>query len=284
MKPKFYYHDTKIRGHVEQIHYTAYNVKGEAVEKYANVYLPAAYDGEKRFNILYLMHGGGGSPDAWFDSCPLKNVFDYSIGEEGVSPCIVVTPTYYTAGNTPDDFAHEGEKTLLFQKELVRDLIPAVESKYHTYAKTTDAEGLKASRMHRAFGGFSMGSVTTWNALLENIDAFAYFLPLSGDSWIIEQLGGKEHGYETAKAIHDKVLASGYKPDEYFIYFMTGTKDIAYDQVKGQVNGMLQFPDTFIEATGFNKGNFLWHYEEGAVHSYEWVCNYVYQALPYLFK
>ncbi len=284
MKPKYVHHDVKVRGQIERLPYTTINQKGEKIEKYANVYLPAGYTDEKSYNILYLMHGGGGNPDAWLDSCPFKNMLDYSFSADGVNPCIVVTPTYYTEGNGEDGFEHEGEKTLLFQKELVQDLIPAVEGKYHTYAESTDASGLKASRMHRAFGGFSMGSVTTWNAFTENIDAFAYFLPLSGDCWAIERLGGKTHAEETAKYLHDKAVASGYGPDEYFIYALTGTKDIAYEQLYGQVMAMRKFPDTFIDATGFAGGNFLWHFEDDAVHTYDWVCQYLYQALPVLFK
>ena len=37
-----------------------------------------------------------------------------------------------------------------FQKELVNDLMPTVENKFSTYAKSTTDEGFKASRGHRA--------------------------------------------------------------------------------------------------------------------------------------
>ena len=285
MRAKFHQCDVKNRGKIERVTYTVKNSKGDAVEKYANVYLPYGYDGVKKYNILYLMHGGGGNPDAWLDSCMLKNMLDHSFCDEGVEPCIVVMPTFYTdtgeAGFDPDG---DGRRTMAFQTELKEVLIPAVEGKYCTYAETTDAAGQKASRMHRAFGGFSMGSVTTWNAFMENMDAIAYFLPLSGDCWAVEPLGGKSHPDETAEILHDKAWASGYKPNEYFIYTMTGTKDIAFDQLLGQVMAMRKYPDTFIEAGGFAAGNFLWHFEEEFIHSYECVCQYVYWALPWLFK
>ena len=48
-------------------------------------------------------------------------------------------------------------RRVAFQKELAEDLIPAVETAYKTYAETVDPAGLKASRLHRGFGGFSMG-------------------------------------------------------------------------------------------------------------------------------
>lgn len=40
-------------------------------------------------------------------------------------------------------------------------LTPAVEGKYSSYAQSTAAADLTASRDHRAFMGFSMGSVAT---------------------------------------------------------------------------------------------------------------------------
>ena len=62
-------------------------------------------------------------------------------------------------------------------------LTPAVEGKYHTYAKSTSAEDLKASRDHRAFGGFSLGSVTTWLEFCYDYDYIRYFAPMSGSCW-----------------------------------------------------------------------------------------------------
>lgn len=37
------------------------------------------------------------------------------------------------------------------------------EDRYSTYAEGTSAQELTESRSHRAFAGFSMGSVTTWH-------------------------------------------------------------------------------------------------------------------------
>lgn len=284
MKVKYNHGDVLNRGCIRQVPYQTVNEQGETVDKYANVYLPYGYDPEKPYNIFYLMHGGGGNADAWLDSCPLKNMLDQSIASGELEPLIVVTPSYYTPGTGAPGMDGEYHKTLAFQKELVEDLMPAVESAYHTFAPSTDREGLHASRMHRGFGGFSMGAVTTWNAFIRNIDYIGYFMPLSGDCWAIERLGGSSQSEKTARYLHDAAAQSGYKPDEYFIYTLTGTGDIAFKQVYGQVGAMLQFPDTFVDATGFNAGNFCYHFEEGAVHAYPDVCQYVYQALPCFFK
>ena len=41
----------------------------------------------------------------------------------------------------------------------------------------------KASRDHRIFGGFSLGSVTTWLEFCYDYDYIKYFIPMSGSSW-----------------------------------------------------------------------------------------------------
>ncbi len=54
----------------------------------------------------------------------------------------------------------------------------------NTYADSTDEAGLEKSRMHRAFGGYSMGGVTTWEVLAQDPQYFAYFMPMAGDCWL----------------------------------------------------------------------------------------------------
>ncbi|MBQ1975635.1 MAG: ParB/RepB/Spo0J family partition protein, partial [Ruminococcus sp.] len=53
----------------------------------------------------------------------------------------------------------EKEKIPNFYKEVIQDIIPAVEMKYNTYLTDPSAEGIKATRDHRAFTGYSRGSV-----------------------------------------------------------------------------------------------------------------------------
>ena len=60
------YHDVNRRGRIERVDYSTTDEAGKMVAKYANVYLPYGYDKadlEKKYNILYVMHGGGGSPE-----------------------------------------------------------------------------------------------------------------------------------------------------------------------------------------------------------------------------
>ena len=84
MLKEFTYRDIDYRGRIERVTYTGRHPEGESCEKYANVYLPYGYDpcdAEKKYNVLYLMHGGGGNPDAWLDTCHIKNMLDCCLYE-----------------------------------------------------------------------------------------------------------------------------------------------------------------------------------------------------------
>ena len=277
------------RGRIERITYQATNVKGATLQKSANVYLPADYDAapEQRYNILYLMHGGGGNEDAWLDSCPVKNVLDRLNAEGKLAPTIVVFPTYYTEGNTPEtaDFRIAGrEEVIAFQPELMHNLVPAVESRYRTWAKSVDAAGLAESRMHRGFGGFSMGASNTWMTFTHNLASFGWFMPLSGDCWELETMGGRTRSAETAALLAKVAADGGFGPREYFIYALTGSEDIALENLTPQIEAMKARPEQFQATDDFALGNLRFEVADGYPHAYEYVVTYVERALPTFFR
>ena len=188
--PEGYFDAAENGGMVVSIKYDTKNYSGdeEEFEKTAYVYLPYGYDQddtEKRYNVFYLMHGGGGSEKDFFggvlEETDMKKLIDNMIANGDMEPCIVVTPSY----NNP----YNGDATACckyFANELVNDLIPAVEGTYNTYAENVKSSGIKDSRMHRAFGGFSMGSECTWWVFEYALEEVGYFMPISGDSWCVE--------------------------------------------------------------------------------------------------
>ena len=281
----FEYQDENCRGRIERFDY----IGTEDAKKYALVYLPNGYDAEpqRRYDILYLMHGGGGSPDAWLDSCPFKNMLDRSIASGRAKPLIVVFPTFYKTistrkdGQIDHDFEHAS--VLSFQEELTSQLIPALEGRYRTFAEGTDPESLKKARTHRGFGGFSMGAVNTWYACYLHIDYFSVFLPLSGDLWLYGEKGGGKKPRETALALKDAAVKNGLGPKDFAIYAATGTKDIACPNLTPQIEAMKQLGDFYQFSEDFAKGNLHYLLAEGYYHEYPAVYQYVYNYLPYLF-
>lgn len=283
---KYQYHDVNFRGTIDRVAYQTTNSAGEPRDKYANVYLPYGYDAadkEKRYNILYLMHGGGGNPDAWLDCCKIKNMLDHGIDAKEIEPLIVVFPSYYNekvsrAGRP--DAAEERLKTKSFLPELTGELLPAVEGKYKGYAKGTSDAELRAARAHRGFGGFSMGSCTTWFVFLNKLAYFRTFVPLSGDSWELEPKGGGTRAEETARLLRDAAVNFGL---DYRIFAATGTQDAAAAALTPQIEAMKKFPEAFVFSGDPAQGNLHYEVAEGEVHAYEAVYQYLYHYLPYLF-
>ena len=97
------------------------------------------------------------------------------------------------------DYADANSYCEALPEELANDLIPVVESRYRTYAETTDAAGLECSREHRAIGGFSMGAVTTWYALEHTLPFFKYFMPVSADCWSLGRFASMNRPDDTAR-------------------------------------------------------------------------------------
>ena len=284
--PTDYFTPADRGGKVVRLDYetSTYDAENQRLSKYAFVYLPYGYEEsnpQARYNVFYLMHGGGGTAERYLGGengeQPLKRILDHMIDNGDIEPTIVVTPTFY-----PDDRSGPEDKlTANFHHELINDLVPAVESAFHTYAQTTDEAGLKASREHRAFGGFSMGSVTTWYTFINCLDYFKYYMPISGDCWQYGRMGSNDENYKnTAAYLNSIVESSGYTATDYYIYAATGTNDIAYDAMSAQIEAMKAYPNSFIYDQDFSKGNFYYGVVPGGTHNNTYMNQYIYNALP----
>ncbi len=231
-----------------------------------NVYLPYGYDENKMYNIFYLMHGGGENENTIFsDDVNLDLILDHMIMNGELDPLIVVTPTFNkTSAQT-------------FYNEFRESVIPFVEGKYSTYAKSTSAADIAASRMHRAFGGFSMGSCATWAVACHCMDICGYYMPLSGDNWEAND------GYGKAKTVADEIDRRGLSKDQYFIFCATGSDDIAYPNMNPQIDEMKKMNSHFVYTSDFSKGNFYYLVANGKTHWWGYVRHYIYDALPSFF-
>ncbi len=163
---KFYDAASEQPGTVVRLDYstTAY---GAEQPGWVNVYLPYGYDenGTERYNIIYFLHGTNETQDSLIGDEKVKNAIDNMIEVGVVAPFIMVCPTYYYDYET-----RAIDMAAFSQKEMRNDIMPAVESKYRTYAETTDDAGFIASRDHRAFCGFSRGCYACWHQFFNSLD------------------------------------------------------------------------------------------------------------------
>ncbi len=265
------------QGSIERLSY-----KWGTDTKYFNVYLPNGYnqsDTSKKYNVVYLMHGGGEDENLLFggpgQNKELKVIIDNMIAKGDIGPAIFVTPSFYKGNN---DVAG-------FPQELTTSVIPLVETKYNTYLKSTSAADMKASREHRAFGGFSMGSVCTWYTFINCLDYVKYFMPFSGDCWALGSTAGSSKPAETAQYLADVVKKSGYQaPQDYKLFCATGSEDIAYPNMKPQIEAMKKYTNTFIYSSDIKNGNFYFMVANGGTHWWGYINQYIYNILPDLFQ
>ena len=134
----------------------------------ANVYLPPGYSPDKKYPVLYLLHGIGGDITEWLHAGSPNVVLDNLIADGKAVPMIIVMPN---GRALPDDSPGENiftpEKVAgfaKFERDLLEFLIPAIQAKYSTY---TDRE-------HRALAGLSMGGGQTLNFGFAHLDTFAW--------------------------------------------------------------------------------------------------------------
>lgn len=281
--PASYEQEATQRGAIVTIDYDTRDYAdgtGAARTNTAQVYLPYGYDEDtaRRYNVLYLVHGHYGNASTYFatDGGLLRKVLDNMIVYGDIEPLIVVTPTY-NYGQPTLDYVDADKYCKALPMELKNDLIPLVESRYRTYATTTDEAGLTASRQHRAVGGFSMGGVTTWYALDETLSLFRYFLPISGDCWSLGAFAGMNRPDDTAQYLANRITAQGYTPSDLYIWAASGTSDSAYSETLWQIQGMARLSDTF------TLSNMTFHEKNGARHEYRPTVEYIYNALPFFF-
>lgn len=255
--PGYYFNDGSKKGRVINESYNGINGQNKL-----NVYLPYGYDENKQYNIFYLMHGGNENENTLIGQSDtmIQNMMDHMIENGEVDPMIVVFPTWNKSG---------ADK---FYGEFRQSVVPFVEGKYSTYAnKDTSEASLKASRMHRAYGGFSMGSVSTWGVAENCLDIVAYIMPLSG------------HSYNGMGAISQAVDKFGLKKGEYFILCATGSQDIAYPNMNPQMEE-LKNDSHFSYGWDLSKDNFYYMVADGRDHWWGNVRHYVYDMLPSFFR
>lgn len=239
------------------------NYSGINGNKKMYVYIPYGYDESKKYNVFYLMHGGGESEETCFNdnNINIDVMLDNMIADGVIEPMIVVTPTFNKSPDGAGDIWNEMRQTI----------IPYVEGKYSTYAESTSLEDLKASRFHRAYGGFSMGGGSTWNMMINCLDICAYYMPLSGHCW-----GG-------ASAIQAAIDKGGYQKDDYYVFAATGTEDIAYGNMVPLMNALKSDTKRFTYTSDFSKGNLYFLEAPNETHWWGIVRHYVYDALPNFF-
>jgi enterochelin esterase-like enzyme len=151
-----------------------YDSKTVGVKRWIQVYTPPAYSKDKKYPVLYLLHGiGGNEKEEWAKGGVANVIMDNLIADKKIEPMIVVLPNGNATTNTASGggpgssggrAAGFGGWGKPFEDDLIKDIIPFIEANY----------SVKADRESRALAGLSMGGGQSLNIGLSNLDTFAW--------------------------------------------------------------------------------------------------------------
>lgn len=150
-------------GRLEMIEYDSKTV---GTRRKMQVYTPPGYSSDLKYPVLYLLHGIGGDETEWQRFAQPNVMLDNLIADGKAVPMIVVMPN----GRAQENDRAEGNvfasapAFAVFERDLLDDVIPAIESRYSTLA----------DREHRALAGLSMGGGQSLNFGLAHLDTFAW--------------------------------------------------------------------------------------------------------------
>ena len=150
-------------GKIETVQYDSTTVGNQ---RKTLVYLPPGYSAETKYPVLYLLHGIGGDEEEWHQQGHPEIILDNLIADKKAVPMVVVLPNGRAQPNdrAGGNIYAAAPAFANFEKDLLKDLIPFIESKY----------SVKADREDRALAGLSMGGGQALNFGLAHLDTFAW--------------------------------------------------------------------------------------------------------------
>lgn len=159
------YKEDILHGKIDTI---SYESKTVGSTRRALVYTPPGYSESKKYPVLYLLHGIGGDEKEWYNGGNPQVILDNLYALNKLTPMIVIMPNGRAIKDDRAIGNHMAADKVagfaVFEKDLLNDLIPYVESKFSVL---TDRES-------RAIAGLSMGGGQSLNFGLGNLNKFAW--------------------------------------------------------------------------------------------------------------
>src|SRR4029079_17468992 len=111
------------RGKLDTIEYDSTTVGSN---RKARVYTPPGYAKDKKYPVLYLLHGIGGDENEWPRGGAPDVILDNLYADQKAVPMVVVMPNgrASTTVTAKTAFGQQGPAFAAFEKDLLTDLIP----------------------------------------------------------------------------------------------------------------------------------------------------------------
>jgi enterochelin esterase-like enzyme len=151
------------QGRIEMIEYDSSTV---GTLRKMQVYTPPGYATDRKYPVLYLLHGIGGDETEWQRFAAPGVLLDNLIADGNAVPMIIVMPNGRAQKNdrAAGNIFAAAPAFATFERDLLADVIPAIESRYSTSTHRED----------RALAGLSMGGGQSLNFGLAHVDTFAW--------------------------------------------------------------------------------------------------------------
>lgn len=194
------------------------NRLGDSPDRSLLVYLPPSYAASptRRYPVVYLLHGFGGTEQTWIRSFPLKPAMDSLVRAGAVHEMIIVMPN---ARNAYDgSFYTNSSTTGNWDDFIARELVSYIDATYRTMARPES----------RGLAGHSMGGYGTFAVGMRHSgDVYGALYALSGCCTKFSHSPGRGDPWDSIATIHsradvgrldfyskvDLALAAAFSPD-----------------------------------------------------------------------
>lgn len=246
-----------------------YDSPSLGMERRMTVYTPAGYDesSDRRYPVLYLLHGMGGDEDAWSELGRAPIILDNLIASGQAVPMIVVMPN----GNASQEAAPGQTPEGLYKTDMMRSVSPkgAIENSFPDIVEYVDSHYRTVpDKAHRAIAGLSMGGGHSWAVSRKYPDMFDYVGLFSA---AVRWNGGGVEPQAPDKEFADAAALQFATPPALY-WIAIGKDDFLY-----QLNEMYR---AFLDNNGWE----YVYYETPGGHTWKNWRDYLIAFAPMLFK
>lgn len=226
-------------------------------QKNFNILLPANYSENKKYPVLYAMHGYWQNEDTLIDesdeSMRTRQIIGNAIASGEAEEMIVVFPDIYSSATQPACTAMDDANNAAYDNfinDLTKDLMPYIESHYP----------VKTGRDNTAITGFSMGGREALIIGMKRPDLFGYVGAIC-----------------PAPGVHDVVSTADFKYNDvepYLLLLTAGSNDtVVYSTPSGYNDDLTN-----------NGVPHIWQYVTGGYHGGNSIRAHIYNYVRWIFK
>ena len=207
------------RGHTVRVYVSSAALGGRSQP--VDVYLPPGYAAhpQRRYGVLYLLHGVPGRPAAFLETVRMGVVEDELVALKRARPLILVMPFGSTGSFTDKEWANGIGRDNGWETFVARDLVDAVDHRYRTVPRGSA----------RILAGLSEGGYGAVNIGLHHPGEFATIE--SGSGYMVADDLGAIFGHRPRLLTRNTPLdtlaaaAPALRRGHVFVWFYSGSDD-----------------------------------------------------------